>query len=384
MNKLQHKANFHSQKVFDHALKNSQYWTTKSTFYSSEQIFRTLISAGLNKSSVEDQCLFLQGEAGGYGSSPSADVVMKSLDKTYGNLDMREIEDIISQNLQKEAVLIPQFKHRKSKVIVAVDLHDEEYYGQELTDDNGRIITMYGQMKNRSGNVAGHKRRVFRYATACIVSFGKRLQTPITIGFAINFKGQTRDDVLRRILEQIALLNLKISYVVIDGGFASIDCFALLKDQGLQFYSRGKYWKTMKHPMEQNYKHTLKQLKKSIEVNAFVLQAKSAKGKYFNILYYSSEMITLKRIRRIYGKRFRIENTYRHARVVKIRTSTRKLHLRWVFWGITMLLELLWELIRIIYNILGLGKYSARQKSVNRYFITFLIHGLKQAKMRFA
>jgi hypothetical protein len=308
---------------------------------------------------------------------------MKSLDNTYGDLDMETIEKLISKNIQKEAVIIPQFKHRKTKVVVAVDLHDEEYYGKELVDDKGRLYTMYGQMKNRSGNVAGNKRRVFRYATACIVSFGKRLQNPITIGFAINFKGQTRDDILRRLLVQIRSLNLRISYLVIDGGFASIDCFRLLMRTGIQFYSRGKYWKTMKHPMNQNYKHTLKQPKKEIEVNAFVLLARTPQGKSYNMLFYSSEEISLKKIRQVYGKRFRIENTYRHARVVKIRTSTRKLHLRWVFWGVAMLLELLWELLRIIYHALGHSSYFCRQKSVNRYFMTYVLEGLKNAKFKF-
>ncbi len=382
-NKLRSKTRFHSQKVFDHALNNSHFWTGKSTHFSSQQIFKTLISAGLNKSSIEDQCIFLQEETGGYGSSPSADVVMKSLDKTYGNLDMKAIEDSISQNLQKEAMLIPQFKHRKSKVILAVDLHDEEYYGKELADENGRVITMYGQMKNRSGNTAGHKRRVFRYATACIVSFGKRLQKPISIGFVINYKGQTRGDVLKRVFEQVQALQLKIKYVVLDGGFASVDCFKLIKSQGLQFYSRGKYRKSLTHSMEQNFKYTLRGKKKSLEINAFISKVSAPEGKLYNILYLSSEEITLKKIRHIYGKRFRIENTYRHARVVKIRTSTRKLHLRWVFWEIAMLLELLWELVRVIYQNLGLANYSCRQKSVNRHFATHIVKGLEPAKKAF-
>ena len=383
MNKLHKRAKLHTQKVFVRAMKNSQLWTKNSTKYSSEQIFRILVSAGLNRSSVEDQCIFLQEKSGGYGSSPSADVVVKSLDKTYESLDLIEIEEIISNNLQKEAILIPQFKHRKTKAIVAVDLHDEEYYGKELTDESGRLYTMFGQMKNRSGNVAGNKRRVFRYGTACIVSFGKRLQNPITIGFAINYKGQTRDDVLERLIEQIKQLNLRISYLVIDGGFASVNCFKLLAQYEIQFYCRGKYWKTMTHPMNQNFKRTLKSKNKAIEVNAFVILARTPQGKSYNMLYYSSEEISIEKIRQVYGKRFRIENTYRHARTVKIRTSTRKLHLRWVFWGIAMLLELLWELVRTIQQSLGQLSYCFRQKSVNRDFIDLIITGLKTAKFRF-
>ncbi|MCH8906288.1 MAG: transposase [Candidatus Heimdallarchaeota archaeon] len=211
-----------------------------------------------------------------------------------------------------------------------MDLHDEEYYGKHLIDPEGREITMFGQLKNRSGNVSGNKRRVFRYATAAIVSFGKKLQIPINIAFAVNYKGQARDDVLQKIYEQIRPLNLKIECMVLDGGFASIRCFRFLDSQQIRFVSRGNRYKKRVYPdVEKNFEHPLRGSAGTFKVNGFIVDERSETGGRHRMLYLSSETITPKLLVKYYGKRFRIENSYRHARVSKIRTSTSKVHLRW-------------------------------------------------------
>ncbi len=51
---------------------------------------------------------------------------------------------------------------------------------------------------------------------------------------------------------------------------------------------------------------------------------------------------------------------------MKIRTNTKKLHARWVLWGISLLLELIWEIIAYIHEKAGIPKYDYRQKSINR------------------
>ena len=67
-----------------------------------------------------------------------------------------------------------------------------------------------------------------------------------------------------------------------------------------------------------------------------------------------------------YKKRFRIENSYRHTKVVKIRTSTRKIYLRLLFWVISALMALLWEILNHTIAKLGLDNYLLRQREVNR------------------
>lgn len=363
---------------------NSHNWVSGSQKYGSDKIFKTVILAGLRKTSLEDQCLLLQEQAGGYGSSPSADVVMKTLDREYRDMDLEILEKTITTNLQKMATLLPEFASKKKKVVLAVDLHDEEYYGKHLVDRKGRDITMFGQLKNRSGNASGNKRRVFRYATAAIVSFGKKLQIPITVAFAINYKNQTRDDVLKIIYAQIRPLNLKIECMVVDGGFASIHCFRFLDSKKIPFVSRGKLYKKKEYPdPEQNFVHTLRGHAGTFKVNGFIVDERSAMGGRHRMLYLSSETITPKLLVKYYGKRFRIENTYRHARVSKIRTSTSKVYLRWVLWAVSLLLEILWEVVRYIGKSLGISDYCFRQKLINLYFYDFLRLQIADAINRF-
>ncbi len=384
MKRHQNRVKFHTIKVIGKAMADSQSWVSRSPKYDSDQIFRTIVMSGLRKTSIEDQSLLQQEQAGGYGSSPSADVVMKILDRNYMNLELRKIENIISNNLQKMAMLLPQFTRKKRSVIVAIDLHDEDYYGRHLVDQEGREITMLGQLKNRSGNVSGNKRRVFRYATAAIVSFGKKLQIPITIAFAVNYKGQTRDDVLKNIYDQILPLNLKIECMVIDGGFASTGCFKFLNSKQIPFVSRGKLYKKKTYPdADHNFVHTQLGYDGPYKVNAYIVEQRSATGGIHRMMYLSSERITPKLLIKYYGKRFRIENTYRHARVSKIRTSTKKVHLRWVLFAVSLLLEVLWEIVRYIGKSLGVPDYSCRQKLINLYFQDFLQDQLTPAINRF-
>ncbi|OLS28203.1 MAG: hypothetical protein HeimC2_08580 [Candidatus Heimdallarchaeota archaeon LC_2] len=384
MRRHQIRVKFQTEKVIGKALDDAKSWVNKSSKYSSEQIYKTLLVAGLRKTSLEDQCLHLQERAGGYGSSPSADVVLKVLDQQYGAMDLDTLEQTIAKNLQRMAIMLPQFGKKRQSVIIAVDLHDEEYFGKPLYDRDGREITMYGQLRNKSGNISGNKRRVFRYATAAIVSFGKRLQIPITIGFTINYKGQSRDEVIKKIYQQILPLNLNIECMVVDGGFASIRCFRFLQNQGVSFVSRGNYFKKRIYPViGQNFEHTLSGYAGKMTVNAFIVETKSATGNRIRLMYLSSEVITPKVLTDSYGKHFRIENTYRHAKVVKIRTSTRKVHLRWVFWGISMLLELLWELIRYLGKSMGVSDYSFRQKLMIEYFKDHLVLLVPRSIYRF-
>ncbi|MDH5404118.1 MAG: transposase [Candidatus Heimdallarchaeota archaeon] len=338
----------------------------------------------ISKDFIEDQYLLQQEQAGGYGSSPSGDVVMETLDRSYGKMQLGAIETQISTNLQKMAKILPQFKRKRTSVILAVDLHDEEYYGKHLLDPKGREITMFGQLKNRSGNVSGNKRKVFRYATAAIVSFGKKLQIPITIAFAVNYKGQTRDDILSNICNQILPLNLKIEFMVLDGGFASTRCFRFLNSLKIPFLSRGKLYKKKTYPISDlNFVHVLRGNDGPYNVNAYIIEQRSPVGGIHRMMYLSSDKTTPKLLVRFYGKRFRIENTYRHARVSKIRTSTRKVHLRWMLFAISLLLELVWEIIRYIGMAIGARNYCFRQKLIHVYFQNFLEEQLIPAKKRF-
>ncbi len=341
--------NLQSQKVFDSVLENAQSWIGDTKYYSEEQLFKVLVISGLENSSMEDVVDEYKKKRG--IKIPSADTIMNSLDKMYKKLSLEEIQDKIANNLQDVAIrILPHFtqkQYKSSKVTLAIDLHDEEYYGKHLIDKNGLQITMISPKTSKSGK----RMKVFRTATITIVKWGKSLNKPVTIGFAINYKCQNREEIIAQLLNQIDHLNLDIIHLTLDGGFATKDIFNRLDMKSFDFISRGRFSKKKKYSGKMNgsgFEYPMGGTRKN-SIVGYLASLPSPDGKEIKVLFLSSMKTSKTRIKKIYKFRFRIENTYRHARAVKIRTNTRKLHARWVFWGISLLLELIWELIAYIH-----------------------------------
>jgi len=360
-----------TQKIIDSALENAQFWVGNTQYFSHNDIFKILLLSSLESTSVEETCDRLREES--TGMIPSEDTVMTVLHRNYSNFALHDIENQISYNLQKLVKKLPYFKHKRSKVILAMDLHDEVYFGKPLFDDQGRQITMVGHNKK-----LGKSRLVFRTATISIVKWGKMLSKPITLAFAINYLGQPREEIVQRLMELIAPLNLRIKMVLMDGGFASREIFHELDRENANYIARGRYSKKKEYPINDVFIYQMfRPQHGNYDVYATINEVKDKK-----FLLLSSLELNKEEIIRMYKYRFRIENTYRHAKVVKIRTSTRKLQLRWLFWGISLLLELIWEIIRQINQISRIDKYKSRQIRINRMMSRLIIQYLADAKYR--
>jgi len=164
--------------------------------------------------------------------------VMAMLAKTHCNLPRDEIEANVSQLYQNQVKHHTMFKRRKSpEVILAIDLHDEEYYGKHLYDGSKRL-TLFSQRK---------KRYALRFATLAIVSADNRWIYPLTIGFVINHLGQERLEVVKRLLSQINL-PMKIKCLLMDGGFNDAELFEYLDDKKINFMVRGQVSKKKVYP----------------------------------------------------------------------------------------------------------------------------------------
>ena len=375
MSRHQYFIKSNSKKVFDCALENAQFWVGNSKYYSGDDIFNILLLSAFERSSVEDVSTYLR--TSNTSQIPSQDTILRVLDLNYRKMSLVAIENQISYNLQNMANLLPYFKHKRSKVVLALDLHDEVYFGEHIFDVTGRQITMIGH--NR---VLGKTRKVFRTATISIVKWGKQLSKPITIGFGINYKGQAREELVHRLFEQIAQLNLRVKYLTMDGGFASREVFQYLETQNIEFITRGRFSKKKLYPEAKNgFRYIMfRSGAEDYHVFGYICEIKRSGKDDQKIIFLSSKNVKKKEILRNYKHRFRIENTYRHAKSVKIRTSTRKPHLRWVFWGISLFIELIWEIIRHINDISRTSPYLSRQIEINRILRKLSTQYLAHAK----
>ena len=182
----QRKSRLQIQKVTERTLNSSQDWLDSSRDYDTRTLFHVLILAALERSSVEDISHHLRE----YGDSPSPDTVMRVLDRKYGGQNKLEIEQHVAALLQQQVLQLPQFKRRKKcKVNLAIDLHDEEYYGKGLYDQSGDRLNFYTHKHGKSG-------QALRYATLSIVSIDNTFHQPLTIGFGIKTIGQPMEDVV--------------------------------------------------------------------------------------------------------------------------------------------------------------------------------------------
>ncbi|MDH5403548.1 MAG: transposase [Candidatus Heimdallarchaeota archaeon] len=244
--------------------------------------------------------------------------------------------------------------------MLAIDLHNEEYYGKHLYDGDKRL-TVYSVQK---------KRNAFRFTTLSIVSSNKKWIYPLTIGFVINHLEQGRIEVIKRLLNQINL-PMRIDCLLMDGGFNDADLLEFLDDQKINFLVRGRVSKKKRYPgkVGSNFAYITGKNKYPVERYLFSKRGKNSKLQFIILLGSRRYRYSVEKAKTIYRKQFRIENTYRHARTVKIRTSSSKIQLRWIMWTLAHFLELIWELMRYIYESFGIIQNKIRQKEFNPMFL---------------
>ena len=348
-----------SLKIFDQTMSETHGWVGGTRKYSEQQIQDLLSMAAFRQSSIEDTSKYLIEKSEGYGSVPSGDTVIRSLESIHGQSDLEEIEKFVSTKLHEQARKIPHLtswsitpamRRRNSRkklaskgLILAIDITNIEYHGKEPVYDNkGRLLTPVGRGSK------GKKRKVFRYATACIVFDYKKVQPPITVGFTVSFKGQSRQKLVEKLLDQVYKLFLpsvpKIRFLLLDGGFISKAMCKYLDNLEVNYLIRGRYLRKRRYPKKQRFKTTVK----GYPVMAYKLKIKRADGKRQTAIFVGSrsKRYGAKKVLKIYRLRFRIENTYRHAKAWKIRTCVQDFQTRVVLWGFSVFLELIWEIVR--------------------------------------
>lgn len=175
------------------------------------------------------------------------------------------------------------------------------------------------------------KRNALRFATLSIVLVENKWSYPLTIGLVINHLGQERTEVAKRLLSQINL-PMKIDCLLVDGGFNDTKIFEYLDTQKINFLVWGRFSKKKRCPSKvgSNFAYKTGKSRYLVEAYLFSKRGKDGKLKFILLLGRKHYRYTIPKVKSIYRKLFRIENTFRHARVVKIRTSTSKIQLRWI------------------------------------------------------
>ncbi len=241
-------------------------------------------------------------------------------------------------------------RHRKRPLRVAVDLTLIPYYGEHALDSD----EIYrGQRKAGTHSF-------FAYATAYVVLHGQRFTlavTPVT-------RSERLKEVLQELLHLVSKAGLRPGLLLLDRGFYSVEIIRYLQQARRPFLmpvvchgrnadhpkgpSGSKVFKLMKKSGW--FTHTLDDAKKkdkatvSICVKRARLTDRHGRKKW-DTWVYAYWGITPKRVdwvKQTYRKRFGIETSYRQMNQCRIRTTTKKFNVRFLYVAIGLLLRNLW------------------------------------------
>lgn len=230
---------------------------------------------------------------------------------------------------------------------VAIDFHLTPYYGKPHQSGNELY---YG--KPRQGTKKFHA-----YASACIVEHGQRY----TVALTYVRRHDSKVTVLRRLVERIRTIGLKIKCVLLDREFFNVPVVEFLQEEELPFLmpvmfrgrppkktrkATGLRW--IKQQSAGWYSHTMKNKKREVTVQVCVgyrrHKNREDRKRVQQKLLFAAWRVrgTLAEIRERYRKRFGIETSYRQMRQARIYTCTRHPHLRLFFVALALILRNLW------------------------------------------
>jgi hypothetical protein len=303
---------------------------------SSELIHELVVHAAVSGRSIEASCQDLEVKIG-------ANRVREQLNSCLSLEKLDELEAKVNGALREG---LPR-KVRRVAADVAIDLHEQPFYGRE--DE----LTCRGEAK------AGTT-RFYRVATAYLMYEGVRF----TLGLVFVRPEHSNSELLKRLLNYVEQRGMKLKRLWLDKGFASIPVYKLLKQQGInaviacpirgkpegsgtRALCRGKAsyhsYHTFRSPNQGSYTVP-------VTIARTWSLTKQGKRRWTYLLFVQvGASLAPDKVRAAYRLRFGIESSYRCMRSVKGKTSTRNPAVRLLFLALAFLLVNLWILLRFLY-----------------------------------
>jgi putative transposase len=240
-------------------------------------------------------------------------------------------------------------RRRKRSLTMAVDLTLLPYYGEHALDDP----QIYRSQAKRGTN------SFFAYATAYLVLHGERF----TLAVVPVTRSESLKQVLQELLAAVSKAGLKIGLLLLDRGFYSVEVIRYLQHARRPFLmpvvchgrkadhpsgpSASNVFKAMKKCGWHTY--TLQDARKNKATVSICVKRARYKNKHgkrkSETWVYAYWGIAPKRVdwvRDTYRRRFGIETSYRQMNQCRIRTTTKKFHVRFLYVAIGLLLRNLW------------------------------------------
>lgn len=333
-----------------------------------ETVFDVLVKAAVTRQTIETACHDLDN------------VVDGETIRGYLNEQVK-VDDLHSLEQQVNQALVLGLPRRlwKSKLEIAIDLHDEPFYGH-----SPELLALTCRGPAHQGTT-----RFFRLATVYLIFKDMRL----TLGLLFVRPEDKLPEIVAALLRRLRILGLKVKRLYLDKGFCSIPVLRCIEKSGwsaiLACPIRGKKGGTRSLCQgNQSYgtQHTFKSKENgSFTVRVAVVRtytshqrSKRKKRRATWLVYVVLNCnFDPKTIRKRYRKRFGIETSYRCMRKVRPWTTSRNGALRFLLLSLGFILTNLWLELR--WRFCQLKQRGWRQIDTKRFELQRMLGFLNRA-----
>ena len=304
-------------------------------------LYQILVLAAVRQTYIETVCNDLK-------AAPDSNTVRGYLKEQLTPDEIRQLQRDCNRALASQ---LPDWLRAAPKE-VAIDLHDEPYYGKDdLTDEDCWVC----RGEARQGTT-----RFYRCATAYI------MHKDVRFTLAVEFV-HPKDDlfqIVKRLIRRIKALKIAVKHYFFDKGFCSIPMLRALqaepnlsaiiavpirgKEGGTRALCRGR------RSYRTNYTFSSAE-NGEITVPLAVVRTfrKRRDGKWYAewLVYVvlNAADVSLRQIRKCYRRRFGIESSYRLMEQVRGRTTARNPALRVLWMGLALVINNIWIMLHWAY-----------------------------------
>ena len=306
-----------------------------------KDLWRALVCAAARRQTIESVCNDLTG-------MPDANTVRGHVAAQRGIADIADIERRCNQALQEQ---LPDWFLQQAQQ-VALDWHDEPYYGRSAQDDPQNWVCR--------GRAKDGTTYFYRCATAYVIRKGLRL----TLAVLFVKPGITMEEIVQRLITRVRALGVRIQRLYLDKGFLSVAILRYLCAQSLPAIiavplsiGSGGVRTLCRGHSGYRTKHTFRNPQYEVTVDLALARTYAyGRSKHRRATWCAYACLNVpepaQRIRQLYRRRFGIESQYRMMEQVRARTTSLSAALRFLLMGLALLIlnvrvKLHWLFLRL-------------------------------------
>ena len=333
----------------------------------SDDLWRLLVGAAARRTTIESVCADLP-------MAPAANTVRSHLTAQVASQAIPDLEQRWNEAL---AALVPDWL-RTHPQAVAVDFHDEPYYGQVDPADPANCVCR--------GEAQAGTTYFFRCATAYVMHHDLRL----TLALVCVKPSDATVTLLDRLLSHVQQAGVRVRRLYADKGFCSIPVLRWLlehrvpaivaaplrgKQGGTRALCQGRASYRTTHSF-QSAEHGA--LRVPVTVVRTSHRRQSGQHRPAWLVYVCLDVADPpQRVRKRYRRRFGIESSYRLVEKVRARTTSRSPVLRFLLLGLAVLIVNMW--IRLHWLYLRIPGRGPRRVARWRFRLDRMTHFLTRA-----